>query len=174
MCWRTAWSGTFHISRLESNSGMVVSKGKQNEPASCSFLAWLFLRTRICRRHVPPKRRLTFNRLHDVISQKTELLHSGEPHSTVTCTLPPLVILKRMSHELNLRLPEWEPSFWPPERMTWSGRKYIRVTQESTIYTFILMFWPFLTYFNTLQLLILPTEHICMLRIVLTTNRFFA
>jgi hypothetical protein len=36
------------------------------------FLAWLIFRSWRRRRHVPPKRRLTFNGLHGVISQKTE------------------------------------------------------------------------------------------------------
>jgi hypothetical protein len=37
------------------------------------FLAWLILRPWRLRRHFSPKRRLTFNGLHDVISQKIEL-----------------------------------------------------------------------------------------------------
>jgi hypothetical protein len=40
--------------------------------ASCWFLAWIILRPRRRRRHIPPKRRLTFNGLHGVISMKTE------------------------------------------------------------------------------------------------------
>jgi hypothetical protein len=44
----------------------------------CWFLAWLIFRPRRWRRHVPPKRRLTFNELHGVISQKIVLLvHSS-------------------------------------------------------------------------------------------------
>jgi hypothetical protein len=38
------------------------------------FLAWLILRSWICRRYFPPKRRLTFNGLHGVISQKIVVL----------------------------------------------------------------------------------------------------
>jgi hypothetical protein len=41
-------------------------------PASLWFLTWLILRSWSWRWHVPPKRRLTFNGLHGVISQKTE------------------------------------------------------------------------------------------------------
>jgi hypothetical protein len=37
------------------------------------FLVWLILRPWRWRRHAPPKRRLTFNWLHGVISQKTDL-----------------------------------------------------------------------------------------------------
>jgi hypothetical protein len=37
------------------------------------FLAWLIPQPWRWRRHVPPKRRLTFNGLHGVISKKTEL-----------------------------------------------------------------------------------------------------
>jgi hypothetical protein len=42
-------------------------------PASCWFLVWLILRPWRWRRHVPPKRLLTFNRLHGVVSQRIEL-----------------------------------------------------------------------------------------------------
>jgi hypothetical protein len=41
------------------------------------FLARLILRPRRWRRYVPPKRRLTFNGLHGVISQKIVLFSSG-------------------------------------------------------------------------------------------------
>jgi hypothetical protein len=41
-------------------------------PASSWFLAWLILRPWRWRRYVRPKRRLTFNGLHGVISQQTE------------------------------------------------------------------------------------------------------
>jgi hypothetical protein len=41
-------------------------------PASCWFLVRLILRPWRWRRHVPPKHRLIFNGLHDVISQKIE------------------------------------------------------------------------------------------------------
>jgi hypothetical protein len=37
------------------------------------FLARLILRPWRCRRHVPPKRRLNFNELHCIISQKIGL-----------------------------------------------------------------------------------------------------
>jgi hypothetical protein len=43
-------------------------------PAFTLILACLILRNWKWRRHAPPKRRLTFNRLHGVISQKIELL----------------------------------------------------------------------------------------------------
>jgi hypothetical protein len=36
------------------------------------FLGWLHVRPRIWRRYVPPKRRLAFNGLYDLVSQKTE------------------------------------------------------------------------------------------------------
>jgi hypothetical protein len=42
-------------------------------PASGWFLAWPFLRRWRWKWHVPPKRLLTFTRIHGVISQKTEL-----------------------------------------------------------------------------------------------------
>jgi hypothetical protein len=37
------------------------------------FLVWLILRSWSLRRYIPRKRRLTFNRLHGVISQMIEL-----------------------------------------------------------------------------------------------------
>jgi hypothetical protein len=40
------------------------------------FLAWINIRSWRWRRQVPPKRRLTFNGLHRVISLKTELFFS--------------------------------------------------------------------------------------------------
>jgi hypothetical protein len=43
-------------------------------PASCWFLASFILQPRRWRQHVPPKRRLTINGLHGVISQKKALL----------------------------------------------------------------------------------------------------
>jgi hypothetical protein len=42
-------------------------------PASRWFLAWLTVRRSRWRWHITPKRRLTFNGLHGVISQKTVL-----------------------------------------------------------------------------------------------------
>jgi hypothetical protein len=42
-------------------------------PDSRCFLVWFILRPWRWRKHVPPKRRLTFNRLHSIISDKTEL-----------------------------------------------------------------------------------------------------
>jgi hypothetical protein len=40
---------------------------------SCWFLGWLILRFWTCRRHVPPKRRFSFNGPHGVMARKTEL-----------------------------------------------------------------------------------------------------
>jgi hypothetical protein len=42
-------------------------------PASYRFLAWLILQPWRGRQHVPPKHRLTFNRLHGIITPMTEL-----------------------------------------------------------------------------------------------------
>jgi hypothetical protein len=47
-------------------------------PASSWFLAWLYLRPWRLKWHVPPKRRLTFNGLHGVISQKTGLFKATQ------------------------------------------------------------------------------------------------
>jgi hypothetical protein len=80
---------------LSDPSGMIMQDWRQNvtcRPAlsqarnhhegvskessfSCLFLAWLILRPWRWRRHVPPKHRFTFNGLHGVISQKTELFN---------------------------------------------------------------------------------------------------
>jgi hypothetical protein len=51
-----------------------VPKKKQRESGSKQSSAWFILLSWRWRRHISPKRRLTFNGLHDVISQKTELL----------------------------------------------------------------------------------------------------
>jgi hypothetical protein len=45
-------------------------------PASCWFLAWLILRTRRGKHHVPLKHQLTFNGLHSVISTEDSALHN--------------------------------------------------------------------------------------------------
>jgi hypothetical protein len=45
--------------------------------ASCWFLSWFIFRPWRWRQHVPPNRRLIFNELQDVISQKTELFTSA-------------------------------------------------------------------------------------------------
>jgi hypothetical protein len=50
--------------------------------ASCWFLAWLILRPWRCRRHVPPKRQLTFSGLRVVISQTTEFFIASAARTT--------------------------------------------------------------------------------------------
>jgi hypothetical protein len=52
--------------------GRRISQAR-NQCESRWQAAWLILRPWRWRRHVPQKRRLNFNGLHDVISQKTEL-----------------------------------------------------------------------------------------------------
>jgi hypothetical protein len=54
-------------------------------PSACHllsrwFLAWLILRPWRWRQHVPSKRRLTFNGLHGVISQKIELFNTNSDY----------------------------------------------------------------------------------------------
>jgi hypothetical protein len=58
----------------------------------CWVLAWLFLLPWRWRRHVPPKRRLPFNRLDGVISQKTEIfittyVRTSDPKYISVCSL---------------------------------------------------------------------------------------
>jgi hypothetical protein len=55
--------------RLHIQSRRISQEGDQRD----WFLDWLILRSWIWRRHVPPKRRLTFNGLHGDISQKITL-----------------------------------------------------------------------------------------------------
>jgi hypothetical protein len=50
--------------------------------ASCFFLTWLTLKLLTWRRHGLPKRWLSFNEIHDVISQKTELFMSTATRSS--------------------------------------------------------------------------------------------
>jgi hypothetical protein len=59
------FTGTYRL-HLQSKTRYLLS-------ASCWFLSWNTLAPWRWRRHVPPKRRLTFNGLHGVISQQTEL-----------------------------------------------------------------------------------------------------
>jgi hypothetical protein len=56
-------------------------------PASRWFLAWLILRPWRLRRYVLPKRRLTFNGLHGVTSQKIELFKYQKHISLALCIL---------------------------------------------------------------------------------------
>jgi hypothetical protein len=49
--------------------------------ASVWFLAWLILWPWRWRQHVPLKHRVTFNKLHGIICQKTELFYQGCPTS---------------------------------------------------------------------------------------------
>jgi hypothetical protein len=65
-------------SRLHLQGRRISQTGNQSESRwqaelSRWFLAWHILRPSRSRRNVPPKRLLTFNRLHAVTSQKTEL-----------------------------------------------------------------------------------------------------
>jgi hypothetical protein len=64
------FGGTCH---LHLQSWRVRQAGFCLLPASCWFLAWITLQPWRRKRHVRPKRRSTFNVLHGVISQKTEL-----------------------------------------------------------------------------------------------------
>jgi hypothetical protein len=59
-------------------------KVKQNHIISHWFLSWFILRPWRWRRYVPPKRRLTFNRLHGVISQKVVPFEEGLTVNTET------------------------------------------------------------------------------------------
>jgi hypothetical protein len=54
-------------------------------PPPCSFIGFLTLRLWRWRRYVPPNRRLTFTRLHIVISQKIELLKCYWLHVPDSC-----------------------------------------------------------------------------------------
>jgi hypothetical protein len=81
----TAVHSVLRVSQRELNCYLLFSSCFLHNPkfrqAGCSacylrsqwFLAWLILRPRRWRRHVPPKHHLTFNELHDVKSQTTEL-----------------------------------------------------------------------------------------------------
>jgi hypothetical protein len=58
--------------------GEKINRARNNDltrskKSSCWFLAWLILRPWKWRRHVPPKRRLTFGGLHSVICYKIKL-----------------------------------------------------------------------------------------------------
>lgn len=55
---------------LQRNISPPSLGSKNKHLFSCQFLAWLIIRPRRWRRYVSPKRQLTFNALHNVISQK--------------------------------------------------------------------------------------------------------
>jgi hypothetical protein len=80
-------------------------------PASFWFLAWLNLRPSRWRPNVPPKGRLTFNGLHGVISQKTELfgvmlVWEIKPSDRETLLVPSLIELKHV--HIIVPLTEWD------------------------------------------------------------------
>jgi hypothetical protein len=78
------------------------------------FLAWLILQHWRLRRHIPSKHQLTFDRLHDVASQKTVILISGSV-STFPCVAV-LVGMKgfnsMMCRHLNIRSVQMLSNFW--------------------------------------------------------------
>jgi hypothetical protein len=78
-------------------------------PASWWFLAWLILQPWRRKWHLPPKRRLTFNGLHGVISQpplwEPQILHSQN------------IVLKH-THSMTSYCEE--PSFIPIQNKNWS------------------------------------------------------
>jgi hypothetical protein len=49
-------------------------------PPSCWFLPWLPVQPSRWRRHVTPKRLLTYNELHDDISHKTEFFRTTQSY----------------------------------------------------------------------------------------------
>jgi hypothetical protein len=73
---KVSWhfGGTYHLHlqgwRIHQETSMKAG-GRQSW-----FLVSLILRPWIWKRHVPPKHRLTFNRLYSIISQKIELFSS--------------------------------------------------------------------------------------------------
>jgi hypothetical protein len=62
-----------HLQGRRMSQARIQPENSAYHLLSLWFLAWLILRSRRWRRHVPPKCRLTFNGLHGVISQKREL-----------------------------------------------------------------------------------------------------
>jgi hypothetical protein len=78
-------------------------------PASRWFVAWSILRPWRWTRHVPPKRWLTFNGLHDVISQKRELFITNSVRASNPTEFTCFVFLKT-SVSLHLHMHQtWNP-----------------------------------------------------------------
>jgi hypothetical protein len=76
------------------------------------FLARLIPRPWRWRRHVPPKRRLTFNGLHFVISQKIELFYIYLSCSSFFCDEPilrNLIMLNRASCKVQIVIDRYAP-----------------------------------------------------------------
>jgi hypothetical protein len=77
------------------------------------FLARLILRPWRYRRYVPPKRRLTFSGLHDVMSQKTAFFNDQKNYGTMKIfvgTFPVMVILQtsRQVNRLRCVISDWQ------------------------------------------------------------------
>jgi hypothetical protein len=77
----------WRISQARNLHEVGSKQSKALVPAPCWFLAWLTLQSWGWRWHAPPKHRLTFNRLHCVISPNTELLLEIVYVLTFLCTL---------------------------------------------------------------------------------------
>jgi hypothetical protein len=64
------FGGTYYLNL----QGRRVSQARNQKEGGSMFLAWLSLRSWRWKRHVPPKRQLTFTGLHGVTFQKTYLV----------------------------------------------------------------------------------------------------
>jgi hypothetical protein len=62
-----------HLQDRRKSQGRNQCESRWITEHACFHATWSILISWIWRRYVPPKRRLTFNGLHGVISQKTEL-----------------------------------------------------------------------------------------------------
>jgi hypothetical protein len=75
--------------------------GKFLLPASCWFLALLILRSWRWKRRIPQKHRLTFNELHSIICQKTELITTDMRTSNPTSWLRIFVVFLNPSRQIS-------------------------------------------------------------------------
>jgi hypothetical protein len=82
--WVTDNVSEVHNLSISKNAGSIFLRndGNREMPASCWFLAWL-IRSWRWRQHVLPKRRLTFSRLHGVVSQKIALKNYSFVYSLI-------------------------------------------------------------------------------------------
>jgi hypothetical protein len=78
-----SFGGTYHLNLQGGSARHLLSR---------LFLSWFFLRPWRWRRYIPPKRRLTFIGLHDVISQKmvlftTTAVRTSDPAGLLWCVV---------------------------------------------------------------------------------------
>jgi hypothetical protein len=92
--WDITTCSPLKVNRRLGGTSRLHLQSRKISSSACNlfsrwFLAWLILWTWRGRRHIPLKRRLTFNGLHGVISRNTELYETIQVSAFPTCPLRP-------------------------------------------------------------------------------------